>query len=347
MPTANPLPPSDPLSTPVPTRDEEFSLYRQGYSLVAGVDEVGRGPLAGPVMAAAVILPQELEAPWLPLVRDSKALSSAQREWLLPRIQEEALAVGVGLVEPAEIDTLGIVAATRKAMGFALSHLPPQPHYLLVDALPLHWRGVPCKALIKGDARCTAIAAASIVAKVTRDHFMQSQDILHPGYGFARHKGYATPEHLIALQRLGPSAIHRRSFAPVRALATRVPYPFPSPLRHRLGTSGERVAEAYLISLGYGLRARNYRCPYGEVDLVAQEGEYVVFVEVRTRRSSSYGTPEESITSAKAKRLVSTAQSYLQEHGLEVSPWRIDLVIVEARGGEPTIRHFPYAITLP
>jgi len=332
----------------LPNRDEELALHRQGYFLVAGVDEAGRGPLAGPVVAAAVILPLELEAPWLPLVRDSKALSAARREWLLPRIEEVALATGVGLADPQTIDAQGIVAATRHAMDLALSSLPLQPQHLLVDFLSLRWRDIPCKAITKGDVRCLSIAAASIVAKVTRDRLMEAYDPHYPGYGFARHKGYATPEHLAAIHRLGPCPIHRHSFAPVGQLLTLGPRPsslVPSSLsRRRTGSTGERAAEAYLNSLGYTLLARNYRCPHGEADLVARDGDCLVFVEVRTRRSRAFGAPEESITPAKAARLIATAQTYLQERRLDHSPWRIDLVAVEVRGRESTIRHIPNAI---
>lgn len=205
----------------LPTYREEARLHRLGHGMVAGVDEVGRGPLAGPVVAAAVVFPRRLPAsPWLPLVRDSKTLSPGQRERVLPHIQRVARSTGVGLVTAEDIDELGIVAATRKAMSLALESLSPPPVYLLVDAMSLSWRDVPCKAIVKGDATCLSIAAASIVAKVTRDRVMEAQESLYAGYGFARHKGYPTSAHLEALRRLGPCAIHRRSFAPVREMLT-------------------------------------------------------------------------------------------------------------------------------
>ena len=203
----------------LPTYDEEERLHGLGHNVVAGVDEVGRGPLAGPVVAAAVVFPQHLPtAPWLSLVRDSKTLSSGQRERVLPHIQGMARGIGVGLVTVEDIDKVGIVAATRRAMALALDCLSPAPAYLLVDALSLSWRSVPCQAIVKGDATCLSIAAASIVAKVTRDRLMEAQEALCPGYGFARHKGYSTPAHREALRRLGPCPLHRRSFAPVREL---------------------------------------------------------------------------------------------------------------------------------
>ncbi|MBI2872772.1 MAG: ribonuclease HII [Chloroflexi bacterium] len=203
----------------LPTREMERLLHRQGYRLVAGVDEVGRGPLAGPVMAAAVVLSPELDAPWLGHVRDSKALSPAARERLAPLIRGSALGVGVGSAAVEEIDSVGIAEATRRAMLRALASLPLTPHCLLVDAVSLEWQGLPCHSLIKGDTRCLSIATASIVAKVQRDRLMVAEDAAFPGYGFTRHKGYGTAEHLAALERLGPCPIHRRSFAPVRQWA--------------------------------------------------------------------------------------------------------------------------------
>jgi len=201
-----------------PTRDEELSLFGQGYSLVAGVDEAGRGPLAGPVVAAAVVLPQHPTGDWIASLRDSKQLSPNRREYLYHHLREHATAIGVGLVTSQEIDTLGIAPASRLAMSLAVGQMPLQPQYLLIDAFTLSQVHLPQKAIIHGDALCLSIAAASIVAKVTRDQIMQKEDALHPGYEFSRHKGYATQAHLRNLRRLGPCPIHRRSFAPVRQL---------------------------------------------------------------------------------------------------------------------------------
>ena len=183
---------------------------------VAGVDEAGRGPLAGPVTVAAVMLDPARPIPGL---GDSKALSEAQREALAPLIRERALAWHVEFVDLAEIERLNILHATLAGMSRALRALQPAPLRALVDGNRLP-RDLPCpaEALVKGDAREPAIMAASILAKVARDQAMDALDRLHPGYGFARHKGYPTPEHLEALRRLGPCAVHRRGFAPVKAL---------------------------------------------------------------------------------------------------------------------------------
>jgi len=183
---------------------------------VAGVDEAGRGPLAGPVVVAAVILD-----PARPIagVADSKALDAATRAALAPLIRSRALAWSVVVVDTGEIEQLNILGATLAGMTRALTALAPAPTLALIDGNRLP-RALPCaaRALVGGDASEPEIGAASILAKTTRDALMEQLDALHPGYGFARHKGYPTPEHLAALERLGPCPIHRRGFAPVRRL---------------------------------------------------------------------------------------------------------------------------------
>ncbi len=203
-----------------PDAAHENKLYDLGFRLVAGIDEVGRGPLAGPVTAAAVVMPGEIPETWFGLVRDSKQMSPERREFASEQIHLHALGVGVGAGSHEEIDELGIVAATRLAMTRALDDLDVTPDHLLIDALTLPAVSVPQTPIVKGDAISISIAAASIVAKVTRDWLMaESYEPRHPGYGFARNKGYGTAEHMAALQELGPCPIHRQSFAPVRAAA--------------------------------------------------------------------------------------------------------------------------------
>ncbi|MEJ2737773.1 MAG: ribonuclease HII [Anaerolineae bacterium] len=203
-----------------PTLTYETRLWAAGYRRVAGLDEAGRGAWAGPVVAAAVILPPgdpDL-AHHLAGVRDSKTLSAARREALLEVIQGHALAWGIGAVPPAGIDELGIVPATRTAMALALQALSPSPDYLLIDYLSLPDVSIPQQGLPKGDAAVLSIAAASIVAKVSRDAMMVELGDRFPGYGFARHKGYGTALHQHALAALGPISIHRLSFAPLQRL---------------------------------------------------------------------------------------------------------------------------------
>jgi len=209
-----------PLHQP-PTLKQERELRRQGYRLIAGIDEAGRGPLAGPVVAAAVILSLGKLAPWLRHVRDSKQLTPKAREALFHQIMSDAIATGVGVVSPSFIDTQGIMAATRLAMSQAIQALAPGPDFLLIDAVSLPALDLPQRNIIYGDSLCLSIAAASILAKVTRDRLMVMADELYPGYRFADHKGYATEAHLNCLRRLGPCLIHRTSFAPVREVLTR------------------------------------------------------------------------------------------------------------------------------
>jgi len=192
----------------------EWKLWNQGYRFVAGIDEAGRGPLAGPVIAAAVIFEK---GTYIPEVRDSKKLRPEEREVLYEVICQQALSVGIGRVDPEEIDRINILEATKKAMRQAIAALNPTPEYLLIDAVRLAdvspaRRKIPSQSLIKGDDCCFSIAAASIVAKVTRDRIMIEYDRQFPQYGFARHKGYYTRQHIQALRKYGPCAIHRRSF---------------------------------------------------------------------------------------------------------------------------------------
>ena len=198
----------------------EAELWSAGYRAIAGVDEVGRGPWAGPVVAAAVILPPDpvALAPLLGQVDDSKRLTPSQRERLFGPIQQLALATGVGCVAADAIDRVGIAAATRQAMRQALMVLGVQPDFVLLDYLTLPDLSLPQRGVPHGDALSFSIAAASIVAKVSRDRWMAEQAAIYPGYGFARHKGYGTMEHHAALVRLGPCALHRLSFAPVAVL---------------------------------------------------------------------------------------------------------------------------------
>ena len=189
------------------------SLFARGLRLVAGVDEVGVGPLAGPVVAAAVILPERVDLPGLD---DSKKLSPTARETLDVAIRDQASAVAVGAAEVWEIDRINILQATLLAMQRAVAGLAAAPEHVLVDARTIPGVEAPQTAVVGGDAKDGSIAAASIVAKVHRDRLMQRLDEAHPGYGLARHMGYGTAEHLGALRRLGPSPVHRRSFQPVR-----------------------------------------------------------------------------------------------------------------------------------
>ena len=179
------------------------------YGLICGIDEAGRGPLAGPVVAGAVILPKDCEILYL---NDSKKLSAAKREELYDEIMEKAIATGIGMAGPARIDEINILQATYEAMRQAVSNLGVEPDLLLNDAVTIPEMVIPQVPIIKGDAKSVSIAAASILAKVTRDRLMMEYDRILPEYGFARHKGYGSKEHIEAIRRIGPSPIHRKTF---------------------------------------------------------------------------------------------------------------------------------------
>ena len=202
----------------MPSFIEEEQLAAQGYRLIAGVDEAGRGALAGPVVAAAVILPRDVDAASLDGVRDSKLLRPAKREMLFHHIYEMAVSVGVGMAPHSIVDSQGVIRATRLAMKQAIERLSPSPESLLIDHLRLPELELPQKGITHGDNLCFSIACASIIAKVARDWLMEELDRLYPGYGLARHKGYGTRQHVARLARLGACPIHRRSFRPVREI---------------------------------------------------------------------------------------------------------------------------------
>ena len=187
----------------------EFERQYEDCAFICGIDEAGRGPLAGPVVAGAVILPRDCEILFL---NDSKKLSEKRREELFLEIQEKAVSFAVGVVGPERIDEINILQATYEAMRLAVSQLTSVPQVLLNDAVTIPGLDIPQVPIIKGDAKSVSIAAGSIMAKVTRDHMMAEYDKLFPEYGFAKHKGYGTAAHIAALKEIGPCAIHRRSF---------------------------------------------------------------------------------------------------------------------------------------
>ncbi len=212
-----------------PTWDHEIALWHGGYPLVAGVDEVGRGAIAGPLVAAAVIMPPHRRSgtnppPALCGIKDSKQLTALQRDRAFEVIHDLAVDVGIGIIAPSEIDRIGIVAGNRRAMEDAILNLNMDPDAVLLDAVVTdlgHFQ----IGLIDGDARSFSIAAASIIAKVTRDRMMRDQDSFHPQYGFGSHKGYGVARHIAAIMTHGPCCLHRHTFAPVRHLTVGVDDP--------------------------------------------------------------------------------------------------------------------------
>lgn len=192
-----------------PTWKYEDLLLQKGFKRIAGIDEVGRGPLAGPVVAAAVILDRKKE---IPGIKDSKKLSEKKRAYFYNEIMNSALAIGVGIVDELTIDSINIRNATHLAMKKAIADLPLRPDFLLIDAETLTSLDIPQKPIIKGDSLCFSIAAASIIAKVKRDSLVSAYDSIYPGYGFSKHKGYGTKQHFECIRKYGILPIHRRTF---------------------------------------------------------------------------------------------------------------------------------------
>ncbi len=194
----------------------DIDYWTKGVGFLCGIDEVGRGPLAGPVVAASVILPEGCR---IEGIKDSKKLSPKRREELFDKIRNNAIAVGLGIVEPILIDRINILQATYEAMRRAILSMRVFPEYVIVDGKPIPNLPLPQEGIVKGDSLSISIGAASIVAKVVRDRIMEMYDLIFPQYGFARNKGYGTKEHIEALFRYGPCPIHRRSFRPVSEIS--------------------------------------------------------------------------------------------------------------------------------
>lgn len=313
----------------------ERKLEARGYTLVCGVDEAGRGPLAGPVVAAAVILPAGARLEGL---GDSKQLTPRQRERLAARIKKEAVAWAVKAASVQEINATNILRAAQLAMLRALAALSVGPEWVLVDGPhPLRALAIPQTPLVKGDATSASIAAASILAKVTRDQIMDELDTRYPVYGFRRHRGYPTPEHVAALLKYGPSPVHRTNFSPVKELLM-------TTTRQQTGRRGEEAAVAYLQEHGYTIVCRNYRRREGELDLVAMDGSTLVFIEVKARRNTAFGLPQESVIGRKQARIRQLARCFLAEKGTRAAAYRFDVIAVSwGPEGKPRIEHIKNA----
>mgnify|MGYP001393817606 CR=1 FL=1 len=301
---------------------------------IAGVDEAGRGPLAGPVVAAAVILPKQCEINGL---KDSKKLTEKKREALLQQIETKAVAFSVGIVHEDVIESINILGATHKAMRLALGRLSPQPVEALIDGHALPDQVVRNRGVIKGDQKVPAISAASIVAKVTRDRIMRSYDRIFPEYAFAKHKGYGTPEHLTNLKTYLACPIHRKSFRPV---SDYLPSLAQLKEERKLGKWGERLAARELMRKGYSILGMNFSAlPYGDFDIVAMDGETVVFAEVKSSLQEWLGDSEDQINDNKIEKLLKSMKIYLSEKEIE-SESRFDLLTVRFGGGPPTVAHY-------
>ena len=330
-------------------RDYETEAVRSagGQGLICGIDEAGRGPLAGPVAAAAVILPEDLLLPYL---NDSKKVTEKRREVLFAQIKEKALAWAVVMVPPERIDEINILQATYEAMRTAVGQLAVRPDVLVNDAVTIPGMDILQVPVIKGDAKCISIAAASILAKVTRDTYMKEMDRKYPAYGFAGHKGYGTKAHCQAILEYGPCPIHRRSFlgkilagqhrgqgvsavqrepedtasgscSPENAGSMHdgeeknlLKKNTPSS-RQETGRRGEEEAVRFLSKKGVKILERNFRDRNGEIDLIGEQDGVLLFIEVKYRGSQRFGTPEEAVTPEKQHNICRTALYYLHQTG--------------------------------
>lgn len=361
----------------------EKKLRERGIQHIAGVDEAGRGPLAGPVVAAAIILPPDTLIPGL---NDSKALSEKRRAELFEIIHNTALAIGVGKASPQEIDKYNIRNATHHAMCEALASLNISPNRVLIDGNALPGSPFPEQSVIGGDRKSLSIAAASVIAKVTRDRLMIDYHAQYPAYGFASHKGYGSADHLAALQKHGPCPIHRQSFRGVfearssedfkifaegiraamnldqlqaigktiASASTHIPEDEVQALRmlfrkqrtrlQQSGPKGEQLAEKFIEQKGYEIRARGFRALGGEIDLIAVKNDVLIFVEVKTATTPHFGQPETRVTPAKQAQIIKIAKAYLRQHPDHAAP-RFDVIAVDLTQPRPTIRHYENAFT--
>ena len=275
------------------------------------------------------------------LIDDSKRLTQKQRETAFEAVVKQSVSYGAGIVDAKQIDLLGIVPATKLAMRKAIRANQQRIDFLLIDAVERIGIATPSKSIIRGDSHSLSIAAASIIAKVTRDRIMSEEmETEYPGYAFAKHKGYGTAEHLKALEVLGPSVIHRRTFKPIaqmiadsswsalgRTMSANIGGRSNLGLPDGLGKAGEDAAAEHLKGLGYGILERNYKTRVGEVDIVAKDGENLVFVEVKTRSGVNLGSPLESMTTGKLRRIENAALAYLaSEVGDQDVGWRVDFL---------------------
>jgi len=331
----------------------ERELRASGFETVCGIDEAGRGPLAGPVFAAAVILPAGLALSGLD---DSKKLSAKTRERLYGEIVERALAYGIASASHKEIDEVNILNATFLAMNRAFDALGTKPNIALVDGN--RDPGIRCRAkcVVGGDGKSASIAAASILAKVARDRHMMDMAERYPQYGFEKHKGYGTKLHYEKLGEYGPSEIHRLSFLkkwmagaeagkgggaptegrpPERGGGPGKSTEDPRASARRRGKWGEGLALEYLKGKGYARVAEGFRTRFGEIDLIVENSEYLVFAEVKLRKSSAFAYAREFVGREKQRKITATANLWLASHKTRLQP-RFDVIEVYAPDGEGT-----------
>lgn len=296
-----------------------MTLYDYDNSLeekaLCGVDEAGRGPFAGPVYAAAVILPTDKE---IEGVNDSKKLSEKKREELFEQIVKKAVAYSIASATVEEIDELNILQATFLAMRRTVEGLKRKPSLVLIDGNKNPDVGANSRCLVKGDSTSACIAAASILAKVARDRHMMELARQYPEYAFEKHKGYGTKIHRQMITEYGISPIHRRSFL------VKLQKKYPNISLYK-GEYGEKLAYAYLKRRGYDVLVKNYHSPYGEIDLIALKDNILCFAEVKLRDESCAYTPGEAVVKSKQEKILKTAAVFLQAHPCDYQP-RFDII---------------------
>lgn len=316
----------------------ERGLWEAGYDLVAGIDEVGRGPLAGPVVAAAVILPKECK---IEGVNDSKKLSAKKREELYDIILEKAVSYGIGVVSNERIDEINILQATYEAMREALSQLKPKADYILADAVTIPMVSTPQRGIIKGDAKSMSIGAASIVAKVYRDRMMEAYEEVYPGYGFASNKGYGAAEHIEGIKKQGITPIHRKTF--VKNFL-----PQDGDTTTDKGHRGEALAAKQMEKMGYEILERNFHALKGEIDIIAKKDNVIVFTEVKYRKNEEMGTPAEAVNHWKQQNIIRAAKAYIAQKCLMEMGYdfRFDVAEVLTSEGKTYFRYTENAFQL-
>ena len=303
-------------------------------AILAGVDEAGRGPLAGPVVAAAVILPNSYNLEGLD---DSKKVTPKKRSKLFIDINQQAIAIGVGIISAVQIDKTNILYSTQQAMKMALGQLKQTPDQALIDGYALSTQIIPNKGVIKGDQTVDVIKAASIIAKVTRDNMMEQYDIIFPVYGFKKHKGYGTREHMEKLQLNKACAIHRKSFKPVAAAMPTLSW---LQKQDRIEQWGEQVAAVYLVERSYEILSMNAICePYGEIDIIAENNGKIFFIEVKTYNKKYLGTSEQNFDQNKIKKLKAAKKKYAVDNQVK-KDITVDLICVCLQTLPPKFKHY-------
>jgi len=302
-------------------------------ALIAGVDEAGRGPLAGPVVAATVILDEQNRISGL---ADSKKLTAKKREKLFQEIMQHA-EVGIGVVDVEEIDKNNILKATQKAMYKAMGALKTKPDKALIDGYALPNQIIPNKGIIGGDDKIDCIRAASIIAKVTRDRMMQQYDIIFPEFGFARHKGYGTILHMEKLSEYKACPIHRKSFKPVNENLPTITW---LKSQRRIDQWGERLAALEYFNNGYKIHALNHYCaPYGEIDIIAEKDNELVFAEVKTAARKTLGGVEGQVDEVKLQHLSNAIDKYIMDNEIQ-NDIRLDVFAIILGKNGPALKHF-------